>query len=88
MQRRVRVTQTDGKKFTYMPLGEASGQPWARNHQESWLLETAWVWLVEGPGAKWRTREAVAANCSSARWQRFLEDAAVTAAGFSVAMMA
>ena len=88
MQRRVRVTQTDGKKFTYMPLGEAGGQPRDRNHQESWLLEAAWVWLVEAPGAKYPTREVVAANCSSARWQRFLEDAAVTAAGFSVATMA
>ena len=88
VQRRVRVTQTDGKKFTYMPLGEAGGQPWSRNHEESWLLEAAWVWLVEAPGAKYPTREVVAANCSSARWQRFLEDAAVTAAGFSVATMA
>lgn len=88
VQRRVRVTQTDGKKFTYMPLGEASGQPWDRNYQESWLLEAAWVWLVEAPGAKRLTRGAVAANCSSARWRGFLEDAAGTAAGFSVATMA
>ena len=77
MQRRVRVTQPDGKKFTYMPLGEAGDQPWAHNHQESWLLETGWVWLVEAPGAKRLTRGAVAANCSSARWRGFLEDAAV-----------
>lgn len=41
-----------------------------------------------GSRAKYPTREAVAANCSSARWQRFLEDTAVTAAGFSVATMA
>ena len=88
MQSRVRVTQTDGKKFTYMPLGEAGDQPWAHNHQESWLLEAAWVWLVEAPGAKRPTRGAAAANCSSARWPGFLEDAAGTAAGFSVATMA
>ena len=88
VQRRVRVTQTDGKKFTYMPLGEAGGQPRDRNYQESWLLEAAWVWLVEAPGAKRLTRGAAAANCSSARWRGFLEDAAGTAAGFSVATMA
>ena len=88
VQRRVRVTQTDGKKFTYMPLGEAGGRPRDRNYQESWLLEAAWVWLVEAPGAKRLTRGAAAANCSSARWLRFLEDAAGTAAEFSVATMA
>ena len=88
MQRRVRVTHTDGKKFIYMPLREAGGQPRDRNHQESWLLEAAWVWLVEAPGAKRPTRGAAAANCSSARWPGFLEDAAGTAAGFSVATMA
>ena len=88
VQRRVRVTQTDGKKFTYMPLGEDGGQPRDRNYQESWLLEAAWVWLVEAPGAKRLTRGAAAANCSSARWRGFLEDAAGTAAGFSVATMA
>ena len=88
MQRRVRVTQTDGKKFTYMSLGEAGGQPRDRNYQESWLLEAAWVWLVEAPGAKRPTRGAAAANCSSARWPGFLEDASGIAAGFSVATMA
>ena len=61
-QRRVRVTQTDGKKFTRMPLGEAGGQPWDRNQQESWLLEAAWVWVAEAPGAKRPSRGAAAAK--------------------------
>lgn len=61
-QRRARVTQTDGKKFTGMPLGEAGGQPWDRNQQESWLLEAAWVWGAEAPGAKRPSRGAAAAK--------------------------
>lgn len=61
-QRRARVTQTDGKKFTGMPLGEAGSQPWDRNQQESWLLEAAWVWVAEAPGAKRPSRGAAAAK--------------------------
>lgn len=88
VQRRVRVTQTDGKKFTYMPLGEASGQPWPRNHQESWLLEAAWVWLVEAPGAKrqqtaaqlagegsWRTQQGQQLGFQWQRWHELPTEA-------------
>ena len=70
MQRKVRVTQTDGKKFTRMPLGEAGGQPWDRNQQESWLLEAAWVWLVEAPGAKRQQTAAQLAGEGSWRTQQ------------------
>ena len=56
--RGVCVTQTDGKKFTYRPRGEAGGQPWDRKPQASWLLEAAWVWLVEAPGGKWHSPPA------------------------------
>lgn len=87
VQRRVRVTQTDGKKFTYMPLGEAGGQPWACN-QESWLLEAAWVWLVEAPGAKrqqtaaqlagegsWRTQQGQQLGFQWQRWHELPTEA-------------
>lgn len=88
VQRRVRVTQTDGKKFTYMPLGEAGGQPRDRNHQESWLLEAAWVWLVEAPGAKrqqtaaqlagegsWRTQQGQQLGFQWQRWHELPTEA-------------
>ena len=88
VQRRVRVTQTDGKKFTYGPLGEAGGQPRDRNYQESWLLEAAWVWLVEAPGAKrqqtaaqlagegsWRTQQGQQLGFQWQRWHELPTEA-------------
>lgn len=59
-----------------------SHRPMVRSSQESWLLDAAWVWLVEAPGVKRPTTGAAAANCRTARCRGFLEDATVTELGF------
>lgn len=55
------MSQTDGKKFTGMPLGEAGSQPWIGTSR-SLAPGSCSVWVAEAPGAKRPSRGAAAAK--------------------------